>query len=485
MKTTSTTALRPSRSSRHSTELPSRHSTPMVGSPSMRRSPTAPPSPGNLTSEDIAAIKFATEFHVHTLGLADLPGLPNNQLWFKWWQGKRYETRREESQLSLLAWAYSTMTFVHPSSARDRVVKGLEYRGAALSALQKLMKSLKSQGDYAAALDCTLYLGCFEWQQGLINETVAHFKAAKSFLDSLGGLKALPPQSQETLLWIFTNVSFTFPIRPLIKVSELGSGSRHGGEVESMSRMSLDDRKPNNTVDQLIGSRLSGMLEQTNNLLDDLADLAKVSSTTEKVKGFHSLYMQKLGLQVQLAHLWHDTLDASPAKDRHRSSPPGSSNTSLRSAFTLLLRLFAKISTETFTSMIPWKSYFVPWHDKILDRLRPLQCEIMTSTSKSSRPDREQKAKELLLLWMFFIGACIEQQFIINGARDAGQSDRTMFCSSQFTKLAAHMSYHRAGDVAADLAKYVAFSNGKQGQILKKLMQPLEHGSDNGRRRER
>ena len=475
---------------RHSSESSrahSRHATPLLSSPAMERQQSLQAASGSLNTDDINAIKFATEFHIHAVGLAEIPGVPSNQLWYKWWFSSRQDIRRQETQLALLAWAYSSMTFVHSSSGRDRVVKALEFRGAALQQLQHLMQSLKSQSDYATALDCTLYLGCVEWQHGLINETIAHLKAAKSFLDMMGGIKILPPQSQETILWIFNNVSFTFPIRPLIQPGDFAqSSSRHSRHspdsegINSLSRMSLDDdRSSGGIVNRLIGSRLASALAETVELIvnnEALADLTIAPS--EKVKRFHDLYMRKLALQVDCGHLWHDMLDAAPTSTRGHGSPQRSAApaSSFRLTFCLLLRLFQKLSTDTFTLMLPWKRYWTPWHDKALDRLRPIQFDIQTRTGCYERPDREQKAKELILLWMVFTGACIEQMFLIAGARDVGHTDRVIFCSSQFTNLARQMGYRRAADVAADFQKYIAFSSTKQGQILRKLMQPLEHG---------
>ena len=475
----------PSNHSRHSgdvSRVSRRHTPPSLSSPIVPAVEEPDIVSNNINSEDVKAIKFATEFHVHALGLAEIPGVPANQLWFKWWLNSRQEVHRQETQLALLAWAYSSMTFVHSSSARDRVVKGLEYRGAALQSLQKLMQSLKSRADYATALDATLYLGCVEWQHGLINETIAHFKAAKSFLDTMGGISVLPPQSQETILWIFTNISFAFSLRPLIQAGDFAPGSRHERDTEgidSLSRMSLDDRSSGGIVDQLIGSRLAPILAETVEVIKIDESLPKLlAAPNEKVKKFHELYLRKLSSQVSCANLWHDMLEAAPtsSRDHRRHQLSSAPTSSLRSTFCLLLRLFQKIGMDTFNSMIPWKKYWMPWHDRVLDRLRSVQCDIMSYTGSTERPDREQKAKELILLWIFFTGACIEQMFLTGGARDMGNADRVIFCSSQFCNLARQMGYRRSGDVAADFQKYIVFSATKQGQILKKLMQPLEHG---------
>ena len=475
------------RHSSDSSQGPTRHATPSVTSPTMSTASSKHLTSTSLTAEDIAAVKFATDFHVHALGFAEIPGVPANQLWHKWWLSFRQETHRQETQLALLAWAYSSMTFVHPSSSRDRVVKGLEFRGAALQQLQKLMQNLKAHGDYATALDCTLYLGCVEWQHGLINETMAHFKVAKSFLETIGGLRVLPPQSQETVLWIFNNVSFAFAVRPLVQTNDIGQ-ARHspdGDGSECLSRMSLDDRSSGSIISQLIGSRLSSLVSETSDVIEAGEGLAKSSiSAQEKIKHFHGIYMRKLGLQVKCAHLWHDLLDAAPSSGRDRHSHRSAPASSFRTTVCLLLRLFQKITTDSFNAMIPWKKFWAPWHDRLLDRVRPMQCDIQSRTGgRDERSDREQKAKELILLWAFFTGACIEQMFLTEGARNPSSADRTVFCSSQFTLLAGQMGYRHAGDVAADLHKYIAFSPLKQGQILKKLMQPLEHRDEERRRR--
>jgi hypothetical protein len=247
--------------------------------------------------------------------------------------------------------------------------------------------------------------------------------------------------------------------------------------------MSLDERSSGNVVDQLIGSKLASLLSCTVDTIEAMEDLPKSSiGSNDKVRRSHELYMRKLVIQMRSAHLWHDMLEAAPTSARDRGSTRAASPTSsLRSTFCLMLRLFQKITLDTYTSMIPWKKFWTPWHDIVLDRLRPVQCDIQSQTANSQRPDREQKAKELILLWMFFTAACIEQMFLTAGARDMGNADRIIFCSSQFTRLAKQLGYQRAADVAADFDKYIAFSVSKQGQILKKLMQPLEQHESQGR----
>lgn len=127
---------------------------------------------------------------------------------------------------AVLAWSYSRiLTFRSPSSASTRLLhlELLEHKSAGLTALKALVTCASVGQDSLLLFEFMLYLGEIEWFAHC-DAVLAHFRAARIWLDRIGDFKRLSQQTQQTLVRDFVNISFTHQIRPLLEADEFDSG---------------------------------------------------------------------------------------------------------------------------------------------------------------------------------------------------------------------------------------------------------------------
>jgi hypothetical protein len=104
-------------------------------------------------------------------------------------------------------------------------LRALEYKSAALHGLQKLVTSLATFDSQFAAFECMLFLAATEWGARNAEPFMAHMRSAVTILRTMGGFEVLPYQKKESSLWMFVNLCFHFPVRPLVRPHEFDPGS--------------------------------------------------------------------------------------------------------------------------------------------------------------------------------------------------------------------------------------------------------------------
>ena len=128
---------------------------------------------------------------------------------------------------------------------------------------------MSSDEQRAAAFECMLFLAAAEWTAANVDALMAHMKSAAAILRAMGGFDVLPKPKKESSLWMFVNVCFHFPIRPLVRPQEFDPGPLYAQrtlirkipELRSGSRPTIFRSVTGTVLSTLAGSTLIPLWE--------------------------------------------------------------------------------------------------------------------------------------------------------------------------------------------------------------------------------
>lgn len=102
-----------------------------------------------------------------------------------------------------------------------------------------------------------LFLAATDWTAGSIDALMAHMKSAAAILRTMGGFEVLPNPKKESSLWMFVNVCFHFPVRPLVRPQEFDPGPL---SAQKTLLKSVTELRPRPTIFRRVTGTVLSML---------------------------------------------------------------------------------------------------------------------------------------------------------------------------------------------------------------------------------
>lgn len=402
-----------------------------------------------LTARSHFAIVHACEIHAQHVWPRSW-GLDFTKATADWWFARRITSDAALIQ-AVLAWSFSQMlTFkpIPPAGRKDFLLEVLQHKSAGLSSLNTLTKSSLSADGFAVALECMLYLGEIEWF-ARSEAVLTHFRAARIMLDRLGGLKLLSRKRQETVIWDLVNISFTYPIRPLLKEHELDSGSWSEQAAMQAQFLDLNGNQLLDSITRPMRQKRNVFGLATTKLRDMFSDLSEVAMLFEvyphlrllpleaQVPIGHWAYSRRYAIRARLTCLWRDLRDHEKLE---RTSKPankyisfGKDHALFQRSLCLCLRMCDLLTFDSDQDVDWARPMWIPYRSLLQRYLMGLNSVICKSTLQDEAEASEGIGNcQIALLWMYFVGSYFDQVIF---------TSEVSWCSDQFRMCAEDFGY--------------------------------------------
>jgi hypothetical protein len=437
---------------------------------------------------------LAREFQVGNIWSDKLVPDEPHETTVYWWLSDDTSISFETTMHGLLAWAYTSRLSVQSFPPQQIRLKALEHHTLGLSGLRSLVSSLTTIAHRHAAFECMIFLAAVEWTAGNADALMAHMRSAAAILGSVGGFRALPELKMQSLLWMFVNLSFYFPIRPLFRPGDIDPGplTAQADLVQSLAKNAGWSGKmmSHRRVDGSVLSTLAGgptLVSIWEALTETLIvrQLAQAhQNALEHLAGRLNrwYFLRKHATRLRLEHLWHDlTAQYEPSGYVAPSGTGGDifMSTQHMSLWHICMCMASRIFDElVFSEAHPdsdHSGHWTPFFKRYLSRLwslERLELQIHQTQPASRTPDAQYWCRSALQ-WLYFMGTCVETLAFRGQPLSISDDDSTTTvksCTSAFMLLSGRLDANDCKELSDVFKDHFLFSESAMGAILARLI---------------
>jgi hypothetical protein len=445
-----------------------------------------------LSALNAHCIRLAREFQVGNIWSDKLIPDELQQTTLNWWLSDVTSISFETTMHGLLAWAYTSRLSVQAYPPQQIRLKALEHQTLGLSGLRALVSNLTTSAHRLAAFECMLFLAAVEWTAGNVDALMAHMRSAAAMLRSMGGLYALPELKMQSSLWMFVNLCFYFPMRPLIRPGDFDPGplTAQADLFRSLASSVGWSSKmiPHRRVDGTVLSALAGgpTLVSIWEALTEILTVMELAQSNHKalVRLASRLnqwyFLRKHATRLRLEHLWHDLKVQHEKVEYIAYTGPDGIFASAHHAFLwhICMCMASRIFDElAFSEAHPnsdhsehWNPFFTRYQTHLWS-LEAQEVEVHRQETASRTPET-QRWCHAALQWLYFMGSCVE--ILACRAQPLSTSDhdsttKAKRCTPALMELSRSLGTEDHKKIADTFKENFLFSESVMGIVLTRL----------------